>query len=70
MLLDLKCPGSTFGGQDRFKTDVESQVQVEVGLQLGFKFSLGEGLGWCRGGENGIQILELDLVHENLVALR
>ena len=44
---------------------------MEVGLELGFKLGLCEGLSWCGGGEDGIQILDLNFsVYKNLVALR
>ena len=37
---DLNSPGGKISGQNRFETDIESQIWVEVGLELGFKFSL------------------------------
>jgi hypothetical protein len=71
VFFDLDSPGGKINSQNQFKTDVESQVRVEVGLELGFELSLCEGLGWCGGGKDGIQVLEFNFpVYKNSVALR
>ena len=70
MFFDLNNPVGEINGQNRFETDIESQIRVEVGLELGFKFSLCEGLGWCRGGKDGIQVLKLNFpIYKDLIAL-
>ena len=67
---DLNSTGGKISGQNRFKTNTESQIRVEVGLKLGFKFSLCEGLGWCRGGKDDIQVLKLNFpFYKVLIAL-
>jgi hypothetical protein len=68
VFFDLNSPGGEIDGQNWFETDVESQGRVEVGLELGFELGLGEGLVWCGGGKDGIQVLEFNFpVYKNLV---